>query len=287
MKAFDNSQRVCANRVITPLWETVEYLTGVSKTQSADIKTIREFALNVIHQKRANEGQDAEDKHDLLALLMKVSTEDEGAPSDDLLVDYVLNFLIAGRDTTAQALSWTFFLLHKNPHTLASLHAEIVSVLGNATPTYDQIKNQMPYANAVFHEALRLYPSVPHELKQANADVTLPNGILVPKGCMVAWNPYTMGRTTAIWGPDAKEFKPERWLAMEKQPSPFDYPVFNAGPRVCLGKNMAELEGVFVLVELVRQFDVVVTKEEEVGYELSLTLPMKKGLTVRCKERNA
>ncbi|KAJ3058758.1 hypothetical protein HDU98_005177, partial [Podochytrium sp. JEL0797] len=288
MHAFDNAQKVVANRFITPLWQTVEYLTGTARTHAANVKTIREFGIQVIDQKRAEDPDSSgTEQHDLLSLLMQVPTEDGSPPSDDLLVDYVLNFLIAGRDTTAQALSWAFFLLHKNPSALTSLHSEIASVLGDATPTYEQIKNQMPYANAVFHESLRLYPSVPMEIKQANSDITLPDGTLVPKGCMVSWSPYAMGRTEAIWGPDAKEFKPERWLAMEKQPSPFDYPVFNAGPRVCLGKNMAELEGVFVLVEVVRQFEVVVTKEEEVGYVFSLTLPMKKGLTVRCKERNA
>ncbi|TPX70539.1 hypothetical protein CcCBS67573_g06476 [Chytriomyces confervae] len=285
MEAFDNAQKTVADRVITPLWSYVERLTGVARTQADDVKTIRDFGISVIQEKRASLGDEPSTGNDLLSLLMRTTDDEGNSPTDEMLVDYVLNFIIAGRDTTAQALSWTFFLLHKNPAALAALHEEIATVLGGSAPTYDQIKNDMPYANAVFHEALRLYPSVPLELKQANADDTLPDGIVIPKDTIVCWSNYAMGRTEAIWGPDAKEFKPERWVKMDKQPSPFDYPVFNAGPRVCLGKNMAELEGVFVLVQVARKFNIQVTKEEDVTYSLSLTLPMKNGLAVKCTER--
>jgi cytochrome P450 len=178
-------------------------------------------------------------------------------------------------------------MLSRNPDSLAKLLTEIKDTLGDATsPTYDQIKS-MKYANAVFHETLRLYPSVPTEIKTANQDDTLPDGTFVPKGAVVSWSPYCMGRTTAIWGPDAKEFRPERWLEMERNPSPFDYPVFNAGPRVCLGKNMAELEGVFVIVSMLRVFEVSVLEGEKVTYANSVTLPMKDGLKVKvCKRRD-
>ncbi|KAI8620483.1 cytochrome P450 [Chytriomyces sp. MP71] len=286
MDSFDNAQRVVVNRILTPLWQIVDYLTGTAKTQAKDVATIREFGLKVIKEKRELLKVETSDGNDLLSLLMRVTDEDGNPPSDEMLVDYVLNFLIAGRDTTAQALSWTFYMLHKNPKALAALHEEIERVLGGVAPTYEQIKNEMPYANAVFHEALRLYPSVPLEMKQANADDTLPDGTFIPKGCLVSWSPYAMGRTEAIWGPDAREFKPERWIQMTKQPSPFDYPVFNAGPRVCLGKNMAELEGCFVLVQLVRQFNVKVVNEQDVTYSFSLTLPMDKGLKVKVSERS-
>jgi cytochrome P450 len=89
------------------------------------------------------------------------------------------------------------------------------------TPTYDQIKS-MKYANAVFHETLRLYPSVPAEIKTANCDDVLPDGTFIPRGSIITWNNYAMGRTVEIWGEDARMYKPERWLDMVKAPSPFD-----------------------------------------------------------------
>ncbi|KAJ3201838.1 Processing alpha glucosidase I [Entophlyctis luteolus] len=278
--AFDNAQNRMLLRFLTPLWEWHEWLSGAGKNHAKNVQTIREFGLSII-EKRQRDGS-IEGGSDLLSLLMKVKDPNGEPPSVNLLVDYVLNFIIAGRDTTAQALSWVFYLLHKNPKALASLRHEIKSVVQGSPPSYEQIKNDMPYANAVFHEALRLYPSVPIELKQANETDTLPDGTIIPKGAAVCWSLYAMGRTEAIWGDDAKQFRPERWIEMEKQPSPFDYPVFNAGPRVCLGKNMAEIEGVFVLVNVVQRFNIRVVNVEEVTYAPSLTLPMLNGLKVTC-----
>ncbi|KAI9326081.1 cytochrome P450, partial [Obelidium mucronatum] len=168
--------------------------TGSGKRHACDVKIIREFGSEVIRQKRntaPSQNQEFDqDENDLLSLLMKVKDETGETPTDELLVDYVLNFLIAG----------------KHPKALKCLQKEIEAIVGGLQPTYEQIKSQMPYANAVFHETLRLYPSVPLEMKQASANDTLPDGTFVPKGCMVAWSPYAMGRTEAIWGKDAKEF---------------------------------------------------------------------------------
>ncbi|KAJ3109800.1 hypothetical protein HDU97_000030 [Phlyctochytrium planicorne] len=306
--AFDDAQNRMQYRFVQPLW-WVEEITanmgvGPGAKQKANVKVIREFAMGIIAKRKEElkrkieEGleEEAEDDEtgknkDLLGYLMDVKDENGNLPSDEDLCDYVLNFIIAGRDTTAQALSWAFLLLHKNPQCFQKLRAEIDNLLGpyeegsRDAPTYEEVKKEMPYANAVFHETLRLYPSVPTEIKQANQDDVLPDGTHVPKGATVAWSPYTMGRTEAIWGADAKEFNPDRWIAMTKQPSPFDYPVFNAGPRVCLGKNMAELEGVYVMACIARKFDVRVVNADKVTYANSLTLPMKGSLDVVVTER--
>ncbi|KAJ3356195.1 hypothetical protein HDU83_001774 [Entophlyctis luteolus] len=281
--AFDSAQTRMLLRFFTPLWKLHESLSGIGNEHAANVRTIRDFGKSFI-SKRQQEGTIGVGD-DLLSLLTKVTDHDGNQPSENLLIDYVLNFIIAGRDTTAQALSWAFFLLHQNPRTQDALLKEIKTVLGGMNPTYEQIKNEMPYANAVFHETLRLYPSVPVELKQANENDTLPDGTVVPKGVAVCWSNYCMGRTPRIWGADAKEFRPERWLEMEKQPSPFDYAVFNAGPRVCLGKSMAELEGVFVLVSVVQKFQIELMEPKDVTYAPSLTLPMAHGLQVRCSVR--
>ncbi|KAJ3025857.1 UNVERIFIED_CONTAM: hypothetical protein HDU68_006584 [Siphonaria sp. JEL0065] len=307
MTAFDAIQTRCAKRMMTAAWWGItEYWSGQSRVHDEQIKLIREFGKSIIGRKRDSGMTSTEflSANDLLSLLMVVKDEKGNNPTDDTLVEYVLNFLLAGklsisssnkspahesslgRDTTACALSWAVYLLHKNPDTHAKLLQEIATILNASTPTYEHIRNKMPYANAVFHETLRLYPSVPSNMKEANKDVTLPDGTFVPKGCCVSWSPYVMGRTEAIWGPDAREFKPERWLTMEKQPSPFDYPAFQAGPRVCLGKSMAELEGVYVLVELNRRFKIEVVNENDIQYAFSILIPMKNGLKVKCTPRD-
>ncbi|TPX73444.1 hypothetical protein CcCBS67573_g05293 [Chytriomyces confervae] len=277
MKAFDNVQERVAVRFVNSFWGIGELISGERKVHQQELKLIRDFGHSIIQQKRMS----GMVENDLLALLMRVDESLGKAPSDDDLVYYVLNFLIAGRDTTASALSWAIFMLAKNPNALDALLQEINSnAYNNGYPTFDQIKSGMPYANAVFHETLRLYPSVPLNVKLANADTTFPDGTFIPKGASVGWSPYAMGRTTEIWGADAKHFRPERWLEMEKQPSPFDYPVFHAGPRVCLGRQMAELQGVFVLIQFVRKYHFELVDEASVNYSYSLTLRMKDGLKI-------
>ncbi|KAI8615375.1 cytochrome P450 [Chytriomyces sp. MP71] len=282
MNAFDAIERRLAERFITPLWEVTEYLSGDASKHKGEVTLLRDFTFRMIQEKRSR----GLAENDLLALLMQVRDEQGNLASDNDLIDNVLSLLMAGRNTTAGTLSWAFFMLHENPKVLLKLRDEISAVLKDTTPSYEQIRNKMPYANAVVHETLRLYPQVPDNLRTASIDVMLPDGTFVPKGSFVNWHPYTMGRTEAIWGFDAKQFRPERWLEMEKQPSPFDYPVFHAGPRVCLGKQMAELEIVYVMVELVRKFDFEVLDPASVGYVTAVTLPIKNGLKVRCRLRD-
>ncbi|RKO93429.1 cytochrome P450 [Blyttiomyces helicus] len=276
-EAFDRAQRVVDRRMVSPFWRIEEAVLPVGREMKRDLKTIHDFGLNVVLERRADPEKDS--YNDLLSMFMRSKTESGNPPSDRELADVVLNMIIAGRDTTAQALSWTFYMLAQNPEAEAKLVNEIMETLGdNKTPTYEQIRT-MRYANAVFHETLRLWPSVPKEIKQALADDVLPDGTQVDAGALIVWVPFAMGRSKHIWGADAKQFKPERWLGeKDLQPSNWDYPVFNGGPRICLGRSMAELEGVYVLVSILRRFKVTVRNVDTVAYDSSLTLPMKTGL---------
>ncbi|KAJ1556091.1 hypothetical protein HK405_007319 [Cladochytrium tenue] len=313
--AFDSAQVRFVRRFQTPLWWLVEWVTLIAFTHRRNIGVIKAFGRSIVQRRldelkaeaaggtasgaapttgdrgslgTAKAGQT--ERMDLLQLLMTSKDPRTGRePTVDDLVDYVINFILAGRDTTALALSWTFLMLHRNPDAKRALVAEIDATFpasrADEHAGYEDIRG-MAYANAVFHETLRLYPPVPNEIKQANADDVLPNGVEVPRGALVIWSNYAMGRSTRIWGPDAAKFLPERWLDESRpQPSAFEYPVFNAGPRICLGKNMAEIEGVFVMVELLRRFDFEVIDHESVTYALSVTLPMKNGMRVRLTRR--
>lgn len=191
---------------------------------------------------------------------------------EDFLRDLIMSFLIAGRDTTAQALSWTFYLLSQHPAIEAHLHAEIVETLGDGPLTYEGI-NRLEYAQCVLTEVLRLYPSVPKNIKVALNDDVLPDGTTIPAGCNIAHTPFVMGRSTAIWGEDAADFKPERWIG--RAHDMYSYPVFHAGPRECLGRRMAYLEMKVCLAALLRQYHFKLTVHpSEVFYAESLTLPM-------------
>lgn len=140
--------------------------------------------------------------------------------------------LVAGRDTTAQALSWMFYLMHRadaSSEVMFQMTEEVDSILKGELPTYESTKQQK-YAEACFYETLRLYPSVPQNMKICVQDDILPGGVRIYKGENIGWCSWAMGRLETLWGRDAKEFKPERWLMGEK-PTTGKFVSFHLGPR--------------------------------------------------------
>ena len=213
-----------------------------------------------------------------------------------IVADAALNFLSAGRDTTAQSLTWTFYLLMRHPFIVQNIREEIAAAFPAHSAENGPLKltaadlhpNNLPYTMAVFYESLRLYPPVPFEIKQCEVDVTLPDGTFLPAGSVVVWCVWAMNRSKEIWDTDDLEtnsFAPERWLRDSKltTKSAFEFPVFNGGPRSCLGKKMAELIAAYLIVNLVREFVFEEVKDkndpekERVSHN-SLTLPMEGGL---------
>ncbi|KAF4545342.1 N-alkane-inducible cytochrome P450 [Lasiodiplodia theobromae] len=156
----------------------------------------------------------------------------------------LLNVLLAGRDTTACCLSWTFRLLARHPDVLAKLRAEIEHEVGSAIPQQNDIK-RMTYLSYVIKEVLRLYPSVPVNSRTALCTTTLPRGggedglspILIRRGMAVGYCPYLMHRRTDLYGEDAHLFRPERWEDGLERRVGWGYVPFNGGPRVCLGRE--------------------------------------------------
>jgi len=194
----------------------------------------------------------------------------------------VLNFIIAGRDTTSNALTWTMHLLTEHTEVVERVRSELVGV--GASPSFDDLSaKRRPYLHAMVSEVLRLYPSVPMELKAALEDDVLPDGTFVPAGSFFSFSPYCGGRLESLWGPDAASFRPERWLnsrgEFERQSS-YRYTTFNAGFRLCLGMDMALLEIKAMVALLLRQYKPVKKAGQEVCYALTLTCPVKNGLQV-------
>ncbi|KAK4042728.1 cytochrome P450 [Parachaetomium inaequale] len=187
----------------------------------------------------------------------------ESASETDLR-DQLLNVLLAGRDTTACCLSWTFRLLVRHPTVLTRLRREIKNVLGTSTnPTRSQIRN-MPYLSCVLKETLRLYPPVPLNNRTAIRTTLLPTGggpdgtspIMVRKGETVVFSPYVNARRKNIFGPDAGEFRPERWETgeLDRTVGSWGFFPFLGGPRQCLGEDFALMEVSHTVVRLLQTF---------------------------------
>ncbi|XP_031104069.1 cytochrome P450 94B3 [Ipomoea triloba] len=228
---------------------------------------------------------------DLLSRFM--GTTEEYTPM--YLRDIVISFILAGRDTTSSALTWFFWLLSSRPDVEHTILKDIKKVRLHKTGesshyTLDDLR-EMHYLHAAISEAMRLYPPVPVDTKACLEDDVMPDGTFVGQGWFATYHTYAMGRMESIWGKDCCEYKPERWLAEngEYRPeSPFRFPVFHGGPRMCLGKEMAYIQMKGIAASILERFEIEVLSEEKgkvPDFVLSLTLRMKGGLLVKVKER--
>jgi len=209
-------------------------------------------------------------RRDLLALFMQ-AVEENGMPRSEqttYLRDVVMNFVIAGRDTTACTLSWMFYILATNPDVHQRVSEEVARCLpaGKEPSLQDLHHSNMPLLHALLYETLRMYPAVPLDVKEAAVDTTLPGGFKVNKGVKV------MGRDSEKW-PQPEQVQLERWIPF-KQPSPHEFPVFQAGPRVCLGMDMSIFEAKLVAAMLLQEFDFSIVPGEESKIHYSNTLTM-------------
>ena len=186
----------------------------------------------------------------------------------------MMSFVIAGRDTTASALSWVFWELTQHADVCERVVEEIDRVLQGESPTYDDVTNKMPYMQAVIKETMRLHPPIPmvfikyvvnfrfdqripflQDTKMAINDDTLPDGTHIPAGANVVYRIYVMGRLESIW-PNALKFDPDRWLTSDPAPSAYKYPVFNAGPRLCLGMRLGLTETAMLTAMVLQKYKI-------------------------------
>lgn len=290
-KAFELASGATAERFQNPLWFVTEWFTTPGLGRS--LAMVKEYGRRIVMSAvadRASKPSSSKSKSDAPGSLIQSLLDAIG--DESLVADAALNYLSAGRDTVAQALTWTLHLLMQHPDVALRLRE---SVAGR-TAAEAFTPAELPFALAVFYEALRLYPPIPFELKQAQRATTLPDGTRLPKGAVVVWCAWAMNRSARTWGDDAGSFRPERWMAAAEDGDDNDlqhvvqrpageFPVFNGGPRTCLGKRMAELVAVQVLARVVGEFDIEPAFEGERVSRSSLTLPMEGGLPVYVRRR--
>ncbi|KAG8363408.1 hypothetical protein BUALT_Bualt19G0019200 [Buddleja alternifolia] len=232
-------------------------------------------------------------KEDMLSRFMQLTDA-----NPKYLRDIILNFIIAGKDTTATTLSWFVYMLCEHPRVQEKVAKEIKDATGSkegvniaefAASLSEEALDKMHYLHAALSETLRLYPAVPVDAKECLSDDTLPDGFSVKKGNMVAYQPYAMGRMRFIWGDDAEAFKPERWLdenGCYKPESSFKFIAFQAGPRICLGKEFAYRQMKIFSSVLLRFFIFKLSDEKKkVNYRTMLNLRIDGELNVRVFHR--
>ncbi|KAF5952938.1 hypothetical protein HYC85_010882 [Camellia sinensis] len=253
--AFDDSSAMTLLRYVDVFWKIKKALNvGAQAELKKNVKVIDAFVYKLIRSKIEQMDKSPND-----LLFLQVSETDP-----KYLRDIILNFIIAGKDTTATTLSWFIYMVSKHPTIQEKVAQEIKEATG-----IEEVTNFAEFA----------------------ANDTLPDGFSVRKGDMVAYQPYAMGRMKFLWGDDAEEFRPERWLdenGIFRQESPFKFTAFQAGPRICLGKEFAYRQMKIFSAVLLGCFVFKLSDDTKaVNYRTMINLHIDRGLHVRAFHRLA
>ncbi|KAL6127818.1 hypothetical protein ACLB2K_071179 [Fragaria x ananassa] len=295
-KCFDDANQATLHRISDIFWKIKRYLNiGREATLRKNIKVVDHFMYKLINRKieALNSENDDLKKRDLISRVLETKETDP-----KYLRDMVLNFITAGKDTIASALSWFFYMMCKHFDIQKKIVQEVREATGlNNISSADEVAanlteealSKMQYLHAALTETLRLYPTVPLDAKVCSSDDTLPDGFSVKKGEMIVYQSYSMGRMEFIWGNDAEEFRPERWLDENgnfQEECPFKYIAFNAGPRICLGKEYGYMQMKIVAAVLLSNYKFKLSDEKKmVNYKTMFTLHIDGGLHVKASPR--
>ncbi|KAI3458241.1 hypothetical protein Pfo_014904 [Paulownia fortunei] len=297
-KAFDEASEMTCYRYVDISWPIKKFFNvGSEATLKKCMKVVDGFVYKVIQSKIEQISKPNQDlsgnKGDILSRFLEMNETDP-----KYLKDIILSFIIAGKDTTASTLSWFFYMMCKHPFIQEKIVQEVreaaklkehSSIDEMAKSITEEALDKMQFLHAALSETLRLYPAVPADGKMCFSDDTFPDGFSVKKGHLVSYVPYSMGRMKSLWGEDAEEFRPERWLdenGVFQQESSCKFTAFQAGPRICLGKEFAYRQMKVFASVLLSAFSFKLADEHKpVNYRTMLTLQIDGGLHLRASSR--
>ncbi|KAI0487501.1 cytochrome P450 [Xylaria cf. heliscus] len=255
--------------------------------------TLSTLCMPMLQEKKNAIINSKDDHFDVLSLLIKT-----GNFTDPQLRDQLLTFLAAGHETTSSALSWACYLLSKHPKYQDALREEIRHALPNdseidKSTDLAAILEPLPYLNGIMNETLRLYPTVPLTMRQAIRDSNLA-GQIIPEGVTVILSMWQMNRSPDLWGPEAGEFRPERWITAGKPNSNggansnYDFLTFLHGPRSCIGQGFAKAEMRCLLASMIRNFSWDLAMDEsKILPKGAITIKPSNGLLLKLKPLHA
>jgi cytochrome P450 len=245
------------------------------------IRQIEKVLYRMIAEKRAS----GRDSGDLLSMLLAAQDEDGSRMTDQQLRDEAITLFLAGHETTANTLSWTWWLLAQNPAVEAKLHTELRTVLAGRAPSLDDLP-RLVYTNHIITESMRLYPPAWGTARTAVEDHEIA-GYAVPKGSGVSFAQWTVHRD-ARWYDAPDEFRPERWEGdLLKRNPKFAYFPFGGGPRQCIGNTFALMETALTLATIAQQYRFRLVEGHPVVPLASITLRPRYGIRVVMEARPA
>lgn len=245
------------------------------------IRELDGIIYSIIQQKRER----GKDGGDLLSMLLRAQDEDGSRMTDQQLRDETVTLFLAGHETTAIALSWTWYLLSSHPEVEEELVGELRDVLAGRPPAVDDLP-LLTYTEKVVMEALRLYPPAWSVGREAAEDLEIA-GYSVPKGTQVNVSPWVMHRHPGFY-PDPEKFNPDRWTGeMVKRLPKFAYFPFGGGQRICIGSSFAMMEASLLLAAVAQRFRLRVLPDWRIEPWAAITLRPRYGIGVEILARES
>lgn len=257
-----------------PLWVP----TPGNRRLRAAIATLDEVVTEIVEERRRGT-RSAAHGDDLLARLMAARDEEGEGLDDRQLRDEIMTIFLAGHETTANALTFTWFLLSRHPRVAADLRSELAAVLGGRTPTVDDLE-RLPLTSLVVEESMRLYPPVWIVERHALAADEIA-GVPIPRGAIAMVSPFLTHRHPEFWD-NPEGFDPQRFAAGARL-HPFAFYPFGGGPRVCLGAAFARLEARLVLATLAQRVRLDLLPGHRLELVPTITLRPRGGLPMRVR----
>ncbi|MCE7977674.1 MAG: cytochrome P450 [Nitrospira sp. NTP1] len=283
MDQISHSLRVSLKYAFDSFHNPLHLPAWVPTARNREFGRALQFMDTLIYELVAARRQSGAQYDDLLNLLLQARDEETGMGlSDQELRDEALTIFAAGHETTANALSWTWYLLATHPEVKTRFHREVDGVLHGRPPTADDL-HHLPYTRAIFDESLRLYPPVPAIQRKTLSPTTL-CGITLPANAIVLVGLYNLHRHPEFWS-DPDTFLPERWLDGERPPVRCAYLPFGMGPRACVGTHFATVEGPLLLALIGQRYDPQLA-QDTVEPEVMVTLRPKNGIRMTLQPRH-
>ena len=260
-----------------PLWVPTSRNTNFKKAK----KTLDDLILDIINYRRQNPSE----RNDLLSMLMSAKDAETGeGMSDKQLQNEAITLLVAGHETAASSLAWTWYLLAEHSHVAEKLQEELRMVLNGNNPSFEKLP-QLEYTRRIFDETLRLYPPAWGIVRTPEKDDEI-NGYLIKKNSIVTVGTFMIHRHPEFWqNPD--KFDPDNFLPEKINQRPkFAYLPFGGGKRICIGQNFALMEATILIALISQRFKLELLPNQNIEIDPTFTLRPKNGIKVKVCKRN-
>lgn len=244
----------------------------------------KEYINNIIFKMIKERRGNSENRNDLLSTMLNAQDEDDKKGMSDLQIkDETVTLFMAGHETTANLLAWTFYLISQNPRVEAKIVEEINRVTGDKLPTFEDIHN-FTYLRKVLTESMRIYPPA-WLMGRINTEDHVLDGYNIPKGTVILVSQFVMHRDARFYKSPLK-FIPERWDENKKHDIPrYAYFPFGTGPRVCIGEQFAWSEGILLISIILKKWHFELSKKQKIDIRPLITMRPKYGMKMIAKKR--